>query len=79
MTQNSRLEKYQKQLLPILESKQGEQLDQFIFNFFKDCSRFLNEEYQLTFPILELKIMNHREYSELCNSLDATLGAIPRT
>jgi hypothetical protein len=76
---DGRLAKYEKELLTLFEKQDNEGIIAFCNKLFCDCAHFLKEKMKLNFPNLALNFLNHKDFTELCDKIDAQLGAIPRT
>ena len=76
---DGRLAKYEKELLILLKTQDKEGIIAFSQKIFSDCMEYLKTTLNVSFPNLVLNIVNHKEYTELCNKLDILLGVRPRT
>jgi hypothetical protein len=76
---DGRLAKYEKELLILLKAQDNEEIIAFSQRIFSDCMEYLKTTLNASFPNLVLNLINHKEYTELCDRLDTLLGAIPRT
>jgi hypothetical protein len=76
---NGRLAKYEKQLIALLNVNDNDGIVVFSNTIFQDCVNYLVASHNLKIPELYLNLMNHKDYTNLCNNLDLLLGKIPRT
>lgn len=76
---DGRLAKYERELLILLKTQDKEGIIAFSQKIFSDCMEYLKTTLNVSFPNLVLNIINHKEYTELCNRLDMLLGVRPRT
>lgn len=76
---NGRLSIYEKELIKLIETKNNDEILSFSEKVFADCINYLKTSFNLEIPNLYLNLMNHEDYTELCDRLDLLLGKIPRT
>lgn len=79
---NGRLEKYEKELLKLLEKKDlkdSEAITNFMGKILLDCMEYLRNTLHASFPDIKLTVIfNEREYDELLDKLDRLFGPRPR-
>jgi len=76
---NGRLDKYDKELSPIIDEKDVPRLEAFTLKLFSDCVDYLRKALNVDFPNMMLKIIYKKEeYDELCRKLDQVIPK-PRT
>jgi len=76
---DGRLAKYEKELSMLLTAHDEEGIITFSQRIFSDCMNYLKKTLNASFPNLVLNLINHKEYTELCDRLDMLFGVIPRT
>jgi hypothetical protein len=75
---DGRLAKYEKELLVLFKAEDNEGILAFSERVFSECIEYLKTTMNLSFPNLVLELLNHKDFTELCDKLDAKFGAIPR-
>lgn len=75
---DGRLAKYEKELSILLKAQDNEGIIAFSQRVFSDCMEYLKTTLNASFPNLVLNLINHKEYTELCDRLDMLFGVIPR-
>src|SRR3990170_5781153 len=75
---DGRLAKYEKEFLILLETNDKKGFMAFLERVFLECKEYLKENLNVSFPELDLNILDHKDYTELCDKLDS-LCFIPRT
>jgi len=76
---DGRIAKYEKELSILLKAHDEEGIIAFSQRIFSDCMDYLKTTLNASFPNLALNLINHKEYTELCDRLDMLFGVIPRT
>lgn len=76
---NGRLAKYERALSILLKTQDNEGIIALSQKIFSDCMEYLETTLNVSFPNLVLNLINHKEYTELCNGLDKSFGVKPRT
>jgi len=75
---DGRLAKYEKELSILLKAQDNEGIIAFSQRIFSDCIEYLKTALNASFPNLVLNLINHKEYTELCDRLDTLFGVILR-
>lgn len=76
---NGRLATYEKELIKLLKSKDKDGIITFSKKVFEDCVKYLKTSFDFQIPNLYLNLMNHKDYTKLCDDLDLLLGKRPKT
>jgi hypothetical protein len=76
---NGRLSTYEKELIKLIKTEDDDGILSFSEKVFTDCINYLQTSFNMKIPNLYLTLMNHKDYTELCDRLDLLLGKIPRT
>jgi hypothetical protein len=71
--------RYEKRLTKLIETGDNEGIIAFSNEVFADCIEYLKSSFELEIPNLYLILMNHKDYTKLCDELDLLLGKRPRT
>lgn len=66
-------------MIVLLKATDNDGIVTLSHKIFADCANYLNSSLNLKIPELNLNLMNHKDYTELCDRLDLLLGKIPRT
>lgn len=77
--QDGRLAKYEKELIKLIRAKDNNEIIVLSKKIFTDCIHYLKMSFKLKIPNLYLNLMNHEDYTKLCDKLDLLLGKRPRT
>ena len=65
--------------IKLIKTKDNDGIISFSEKVFADCIKYLKTSFNLKIPNLYLNLMNHKDYTELCDRMDLLLGKIPRT